>query len=75
MYTSIPDHLGEISHSATTEKTLVLASCDPAAGWLAAHFSQVTGLRLLILLRSSREALEMLRQGLVHLAGLTFEHV
>lgn len=70
MYTPIPDSRSDISRSATPEETLVLACCDPAAGWLAAHFVQVTGLRLLILPRSSREALEMLRQGLVHMAGL-----
>lgn len=70
MYAPIPDSTSDMSRSATPEKTLVLACCDPAAGWLAAHFAQVTGLRLLILPRSSREALEMLRQGLVHMAGL-----
>ena len=47
-----------------------MASCDPAAGMLASQFNEVTGLRLIVLPRSSRQAIEMLRDGLVHLAGL-----
>lgn len=68
MLTPLPDNF---AHSSTVpHETLVMASCDPAAGLLASHYTAVTGLRLMILLRSSRQALEMLRQGLVHLAGL-----
>lgn len=51
-------------------ETLVLASCDPAASLLASQFAEVTGLRLIVLQRSSRDAISMLREGLVHLAGL-----
>ena len=53
-------------------ETLVLAGCDPAAGILASHFAAVAGLRLIVLPRSSRDALQMLRDGLVHLAGIHF---
>ncbi|MBL9125940.1 MAG: helix-turn-helix domain-containing protein [Planctomycetaceae bacterium] len=56
--------------AARASETLVLACCDPAAGLLASLYAQTTGLRLLVLPRSSSEALELLRQGLVHLAGI-----
>ncbi|WP_040592442.1 substrate-binding domain-containing protein [Schlesneria paludicola] len=52
------------------DETLVMACCDPAAGLLASQFAAMTGLRLLVLPRASRQAVEMLRDGLVHLAGL-----
>lgn len=52
------------------EKTLVMASCDPAAGLLASEYERATGFRLLPLHRSSRAALELLRQGTVHVAGI-----
>jgi molybdate-binding protein/transcriptional regulator with XRE-family HTH domain len=57
---------------ANAEETLVLASCDPAAGLLAAEFGRTTGFRLLVLPRSSGQALELLRRGLVHAAGVHF---
>jgi molybdate-binding protein/DNA-binding XRE family transcriptional regulator len=50
-------------------RTLVLAGCDPAAGLLAAEFARTTNFRLLVLSRSSRQALQLLRDGLVHVAG------
>lgn len=69
MCTPLPDS-GALPRTSTPEETLVLACCDPAAGWLATQFAGVTGLRLLVLPRSSRQALDMLKQRLVHLAGL-----
>jgi putative molybdopterin biosynthesis protein len=51
-------------------KTLVLACCDPAAGLLAAQLSRLSGLRLIVLSRSSQQALALLKRGLVHVAGL-----
>ncbi|AMV18546.1 substrate-binding domain-containing protein [Planctomyces sp. SH-PL14] len=51
-------------------ETLAVAGCDPAAGLLASRFAAVTGLRLLAIPRSSRQGLELLRDGLVHMAGL-----
>jgi putative molybdopterin biosynthesis protein len=69
MLTPLPD--SATTHSiASPEETLVIACCDPAAGLLASQFATVTGLRLLVLPRSSRQAVEMLREGLVHIAGL-----
>jgi len=51
------------------QRTLVLACCDPAAGLLVARLAQV-GVRLVVLQRSSGEALELLAAGAVHVAGL-----
>lgn len=56
--------------AATARQTLVVACCDPAAGLLASEYMQTTGQRMLVLNRSSREALELLQAGKVHLAGL-----
>jgi molybdate-binding protein/DNA-binding XRE family transcriptional regulator len=56
--------------SADPDKTIVLACCDPAVGLLARVLNQRFGLRLLVLPRSSRSALELLQKGLVHAAGV-----
>jgi molybdate-binding protein/DNA-binding XRE family transcriptional regulator len=60
----------QIFRDMIPEKTLVLASCDPAASLLASEYDRATGFRLIPLLRSSRDALNLLRQGLVHVAGI-----
>ena len=52
------------------DRTLVLASCDPAVSLLAVEYERATGFRLLPLHRSSRAALDLLRQGLVDVAGI-----
>ncbi|HEY3964139.1 MAG TPA: helix-turn-helix domain-containing protein, partial [Planctomycetaceae bacterium] len=52
------------------EQTLVLASCDPAAGLLAAELARTTPMRLLVIPRSSSAALRLLGQNLVHAAGV-----
>jgi molybdate-binding protein/DNA-binding XRE family transcriptional regulator len=51
-------------------RTLVLASCDPAAGLLAAELARSADIRLVVLARSSRAGLELLARGLVHAAGV-----
>jgi molybdate-binding protein/DNA-binding XRE family transcriptional regulator len=56
--------------TAAPEETLIMASCDPAAGLLATQFARITGFRLLVLQRSSQHALSLLGQGLVHIAGV-----
>ena len=53
-------------------KTLVIAGCDPAVGLLAAQIQALSDFRVLPLTRSSRQAIELLGQGLVHAAGLHF---
>jgi molybdate-binding protein/DNA-binding XRE family transcriptional regulator len=57
-------------HSAVPEQTLVIACCDPAAEILARELLQSHGIRLLAFQRSSRAALALLSQGLVHAAGV-----
>ncbi len=49
--------------------TLVLACCDPAVALLAAELAR-RSVRLVVIPRSSRLALELLKSGLVHVAGL-----
>jgi molybdate-binding protein/transcriptional regulator with XRE-family HTH domain len=51
------------------ERTLVVAGCDPLVGFLVGAL-EGHGVRLLPLLRSSGTALDLLRRGLVHVAGL-----
>jgi molybdate-binding protein/transcriptional regulator with XRE-family HTH domain len=51
-------------------RTLVMAGCDPAAGLLAAELARAADMRLIALPRSSRTALSLLGQGLVHVAGV-----
>lgn len=55
---------------ADPDRTLVLACCDPAVSLLGAELARATGFRLIVLLRNSRSALELLARGLVHAAGL-----
>ena len=52
------------------ERTIVIAGCDPLVGLLAHELSARHGIRVVPLLRSSGEALDLLRRGLVHVAGL-----
>ncbi len=58
------------SANAKPERTLILASCDPAVGLLAAELARTADVRLIVLSRSSRAALALLGQGLVHAAGV-----
>jgi len=51
-------------------RTLVVASCDPAIGILAYEYSRQTPFRMVVLQRSSRAALELLAEGLIHAAGI-----
>jgi molybdate-binding protein/DNA-binding XRE family transcriptional regulator len=62
--------IGRDSGAAPAEKTLVLACCDPAAGLLAAEYARASGFRLLVIERGGGAALELLKHGLVHLAGV-----
>ena len=58
------------SSSSGPYRTLVMASCDPAVGLLAAEYARTTPFRMVVLSRSSRRALQLVRDGLVHVAGL-----
>jgi molybdate-binding protein/DNA-binding XRE family transcriptional regulator len=62
--------VGRDSGSSIAETTLVVACCDPAIGLLAAEYARVSGFRLLAFPQGSAAALDLLKRGLVHLAGL-----
>ncbi len=83
IYPTEPTNLGVVGHdglyqegqfreqlAAAPSDTLVVASCDPAVGLLASELRRGSSFRLLALQRSSREALALLSQGLVHVAGV-----
>ena len=83
MYPTESTNLGVIGHdgiyqegqfrerlTAAPSDTLVVASCDPAIGLLASELSRRTSFRLLAFPRSSKEALALLAQGVVHVAGI-----
>src|SRR5262249_57285943 len=53
-----------------SQKSLVLACCDPAAALLASEIQRTTGTRVIIFPRSSQQALALLASGLIHAAGL-----
>ena len=68
-------HAGKVDPIASEsrpDRTLVLAGCDPMVGLLAQEIGVRHGVRVLPLLRSSTQALELLRQGLAHMAGVHF---
>jgi len=52
------------------DRTLVVAGCDPALRFLSPELERTHGFRLLLLTRSSREALDLLGKRLVHVAGV-----
>jgi molybdate-binding protein len=60
------------STPAAAETTLVMACCDPAAGLLAGEYARASGFRMLVFPRGGRTALDLLRQRLVHVAGLHY---
>ena len=58
------------SGEGSAETTLTLASCDPAAGLLAAEYARASGFRLMVFPRSGSAALDLVQKRLVHVAGL-----
>ena len=78
-----PTNLGIIGHdgvyqegqfrqrpAAAPSDTLVVASCDPAIGLLAKELERQCHFRLLAIPRASRQALALVAEGLVHVAGV-----
>src|SRR5262249_5127329 len=59
-----------IDAGAPPDRTLVIAGCDPMVGLLAYQMAVRHDIRVIPLLRSSGEALDLLKRGLVHVAGL-----
>jgi molybdate-binding protein/DNA-binding XRE family transcriptional regulator len=51
-------------------RTLVVACCDPAVGLLASQYARATGMRMIVLGRSSGAALRLLAENRVHAAGI-----
>jgi len=83
MYPTEPTNLGVVGHDgvhkegqfreqlmAAPSDTLVIASCDPAIGLLANELSRRSRFRLIAFPRSSQQALVLLAQGVVHVAGI-----
>lgn len=60
----------EIIGTSRPDRTLVVAGCDPLVGILVQEMAERHGIRVLPLLRSSNEALDLLQRGLVHVAGV-----
>jgi molybdate-binding protein/DNA-binding XRE family transcriptional regulator len=60
----------ELRAHADPDQTLVVAGCDPAVGLLAAELAHSTSVRVLPLIRSSRQALDLLHRNAVHVAGV-----
>ena len=58
------------TRASEAETTLTMATCDPAAGLLAAEYSRASGFRLLVFPRGGAAALDLVRQRRVHVAGL-----
>jgi putative molybdopterin biosynthesis protein len=61
---------GARQYRVKPEKTLVLGCCDPASALLASEIRRQAGIRVIVLPRSSQEALALLGQGLIHAAGI-----
>lgn len=57
-------------NTAPPEQTLVIAGCDPLVGLVVRALALQHGVRVIPLMRSSRQALDLLKRGLVHLAGI-----
>jgi len=69
----VAGHANELTEgSAAAKTTLVVATCDPAAGYLASMYERRSGFRMLIFTRTSAEALAMVEKGLAHVAGVHF---
>jgi molybdate-binding protein len=61
---------GALPSTASTARTLVVAGCDPAIGLLSQELREQAEIRTLAFTRSSEKALALLRDGLVHVAGV-----
>jgi molybdate-binding protein/DNA-binding XRE family transcriptional regulator len=66
----VQDGVAQARNDVDADRTILIACCDPAAALLAVQIRRLTGLRVIVLPRSSRQALSLLGQGLVHAAGV-----
>ena len=60
----------QVVADARPERTLVMAGCDPLAGLLVHEMAERHGVRVLALPRASGRAIELLKQRVVHVAGV-----
>lgn len=68
--TAIPDGVAEVQLvGELDENRIVLAGCDPAAGMLSRMVAKTSGVEVLLAPASSRQAIEWLVTGKVHVAG------
>jgi len=65
-----PDGKAVLLDKSTTDKTVVIAGCDPAISILADELARNAGVQLVAIPCSSREALLMLKAGRAHMAGM-----
>lgn len=65
----------ESRRSDSAQRTLVIATCDPAAQFFVELYERQSPFRLLVLCRPSGESLKLLEQGLVHAAGMHLSRV
>jgi molybdate-binding protein/transcriptional regulator with XRE-family HTH domain len=73
MHDGIARYPGDLpSRVDVARTTLVLATCDPAAAYLASLYSRHGGFRMLVFTRASGEALALVGKGLAHVAGVHF---
>jgi molybdate-binding protein/DNA-binding XRE family transcriptional regulator len=59
-----------VSAGVAPDRTLVMAGCDPLVGLIVQMAAEQHGIRVLPLLRSSDEAIDLLKRGLAHVAGV-----
>lgn len=52
------------------DRTLVMACCDPAVSLLLSIYAERSGYRPICLHRTSREAMQLLHDGVIHVAGV-----
>ncbi|ROQ89834.1 substrate-binding domain-containing protein [Desulfosoma caldarium] len=71
----VDGHVRKPLSTDVSKMTLVMASCDPAAGFLASVMGSKAGVRVLSFHRSSKEALSLLKKGVVHVAGTHLREV
>ena len=58
------------THALSPERTLTVATCDPAIGLLAREYERESGFRLLVFPRNGSAALHLAKQKLIHMAAL-----
>ncbi|MBM3812672.1 MAG: helix-turn-helix domain-containing protein [Acidimicrobiia bacterium] len=66
-------HVRTFGAAAAAERRVLVAGCDPGISVLARHLLETGGVELIAAPGSSRQALQWLKEGLVHAAGTHLE--